>query len=108
MLFPFIKCEWSSAVCRVLFVTMVMYFVQNMHMNVCRSYAKGFGMMGALFSGSECVIEKFRAKHDMYNSIYAGCSAGAILAHSGGPKAMCVGCASFAAFSYMIDRFMGI
>lgn len=85
-----------------------MYFVQNMHVTVCRSYAKGFGMMGALFSGSECVIEKFRAKHDMYNSIYAGCSAGAILAHSGGPKAMCVGCASFAAFSYMIDRFMGI
>lgn len=72
----------------------------------CRSYAKGFGMMGALFSGSECVIEKFRAKHDMYNSIYAGCSAGAILAHSGGPKAMCIGCASFAAFSAAIDKFL--
>lgn len=28
--------------------------------------------MGALFAGSECVIEKARAKHDMYNSIYAG------------------------------------
>lgn len=38
----------------------------------CRSYAKGFGAMGALFAGSECVIEKTRAKHDMYNSIYAG------------------------------------
>lgn len=72
----------------------------------CRSYAKGFGMMGALFSGSECIIETYRAKHDMYNSIYAGCTAGAILAHSGGPKAMCVGCASFAAFSALIDKFM--
>ena len=41
---------------------------------VCRSYAKGFGAMGALFAGSECVIEKARAKHDMYNSIYAGTS----------------------------------
>ncbi|KAI8112660.1 hypothetical protein M9434_003981 [Picochlorum sp. BPE23] len=70
------------------------------------SYAKGFGMMGALFSGSECIIETYRAKHDMYNSIYAGCTAGAILAHSGGPKAMCVGCASFAAFSALIDKFM--
>ena len=30
--------------------------------------------MGALFAGSECVIEKARAKHDMYNSIYAGTS----------------------------------
>ena len=28
--------------------------------------------MGSLFAGSECVIEKARAKHDMYNSIYAG------------------------------------
>lgn len=71
------------------------------------SYAKGFGAMGALFAGSECVIEKMRARHDMYNSIYAGCTTGAILAHSGGPKAMCLGCASFAAFSALIDRFMG-
>jgi len=70
------------------------------------SYAKGFGAMGSLFAGSECVIEKARAKHDMYNSIYAGCFAGGALAHSAGPKGMCIGCASFAAFSYMIDRFM--
>lgn len=72
-----------------------------------RSYAKGFGAMGALFAGSECVIEKVRAKHDMYNSVYAGCTAGAILAHSGGPKAMAVGCSTFAAFSAAIDYFMG-
>jgi import inner membrane translocase subunit TIM22 len=32
-----------------------------------KSYGKGFATMGALFSGSECVIETFRAKHDMYN-----------------------------------------
>jgi len=72
-----------------------------------KSYGKGFATMGALFSGSECVIETYRARHDMWNSIYAGCSAGAIMAHSGGPKAMCFGCGSFAAFSYLIDKFMG-
>lgn len=115
-----------------------------------RSYAKGFAAMGALFAGSECLIESYRAKHDMRNSVYAGCATGAILAHSGGPKAMCIGkrglrrmrlpslascrrglaagaacaglahvltvvpgarcsagCASFAAFSALIDRFMG-
>lgn len=38
----------------------------------CVSYAKGFGAMGALFAGSECVIEKARAKHDIYNAVYAG------------------------------------
>ncbi|KAL4425000.1 hypothetical protein ABPG77_002885 [Micractinium sp. CCAP 211/92] len=72
-----------------------------------KSYAKGFAAMGALFAGSECLIESYRAKHDARNSIYAGCATGAILAHSGGPKAMCIGCASFAAFSALIDRFMG-
>lgn len=62
--------------------------------------------MGALFSGSECVIEKARAKHDLYNSVYAGCATGGMLAHKAGPKAMCVGCAGFAAFSAMIDKVM--
>lgn len=70
------------------------------------SYAKGFAAMGALFSGSECVIEKYRAKHDIYNSAYAGCFTGGLLAHSGGPKMMCIGCASFAAFSVLIERFL--
>ncbi|PSC72764.1 import inner membrane translocase subunit Tim22 [Micractinium conductrix] len=72
-----------------------------------KSYAKGFAAMGALFAGTECLIESYRAKHDARNSIYAGCATGAILAHSGGPKAVCIGCASFAAFSALIDRFMG-
>ncbi len=26
--------------------------------DLCRSYAKGFGAVGALYAGSECVIEK--------------------------------------------------
>ena len=59
-----------------------------MHLSCCccRSYAKGFGAVGALFAGSECVIEKQRAKHDIYNSVYAGCFSGGVLARSGGPQ----------------------
>jgi import inner membrane translocase subunit TIM22 len=72
-----------------------------------RSYAKGFAAMGALFAGSECLIESYRAQHDSRNSVYAGCATGAILGYSGGPKAMCIGCASFAAFSVLIDRLWG-
>ncbi len=71
-----------------------------------RSYAKGFGAMGLLFAGSECVIEKVRAKHDIYNSVGAGCAAGAALAYSAGPKAMGAGCVTFAAFSAFIDKIM--
>lgn len=44
------------------------------------SYAKGFAAFGAVYSTSECAIEKFRAKHDIYNSGYAGCFTGGILA----------------------------
>jgi hypothetical protein len=28
-------------------------------------WAKGFGVMTALFGGIECVVEKYRAKHDV-------------------------------------------
>ena len=70
------------------------------------SYAKGFAGFGLVYSGSECVIEQVRAKHDIYNSAAAGCFTGASLAYSGGPKAMCFGCATIGAFSVLIDRFM--
>lgn len=71
------------------------------------SYAKGFAVMGLVYSGCECLIEKHRARHDQWNAPLAGCAAGGIMAAPAGPKAMCFGCASFAAFSYAIDKFMG-
>lgn len=70
------------------------------------SYAKGFAAMGFLYSGIECLVEKHRAKHDKLNPVYAGCITGGILAHSGGPQAMAIGCASFAAFSAAIEHFL--
>ena len=72
------------------------------------SYAKGFGGFGMVYAGSECVVETVRAKHDVYNSAAAGCFTGGTLAYQGGPKAMCFGCATVAAFSVLIDRFMDI
>ncbi|KAF8067340.1 TIM22-1 [Scenedesmus sp. PABB004] len=72
-----------------------------------RSYAKGFGGMGLLYSGTECVIERYRARHDAWNATLAGCATGGLMATPGGPKAMCLGCASFAAFSTAIEYFTG-
>ena len=91
-------------------------------------------VMGAIFSGAECVVEKVRgsvhlvififgqwvlkanamrvspsqarAKHDIYNSIAAGCVTGGAISASGGPQAACVGCVGFAAFSAVIDKFL--
>jgi import inner membrane translocase subunit TIM22 len=70
-------------------------------------YARSFGVVGFLFAGSECVIEKTRGKTDLWNNVGGGCMAGAVMAHKGGPSAMLIGCAGFSAFSLVIDSVMG-
>src|SRR5437764_14449053 len=70
------------------------------------STAKNFAVVGAVFSGTECVIEGYRAKNDLINGITAGCITGGILAGRAGPQAALVGCAGFAAFSAAIDSYM--
>jgi len=73
-----------------------------------RSYssAKNFGMIGMMYSGTECIIEGFRAKSDLTNSVAAGCVTGGALAYKAGPQAALLGCAGFAAFSAAIDAYM--
>ena len=70
------------------------------------SSAKNFGYIGAIFAGTECCIEGFRAKNELGNGVAAGCITGAFLAKGAGPQAMAVGCAGFAAFSAAIDAYM--
>jgi import inner membrane translocase subunit TIM22 len=48
-----------------------------------KSYAKGFGGMGFLYSGTECIIEKYRARHDKWNATLAGCATGGMMAVQG-------------------------
>ncbi|KAG6332151.1 hypothetical protein ID866_6940 [Astraeus odoratus] len=67
---------------------------------------KGFGKVGALFAGIECVIEAYRAKNDIVNPVAAGFVAGGILARNSGPKAVIGGGLAFAAFSGVIDLFL--
>ena len=79
-----------------------------------RSYGKTLALFGFMYSGSECVVEKFRARHDIYNAVAAGCTSGAIMASSPrspiGMRAratqMGVGCAGMAAFSAAIEYYM--
>mmetsp|Transcript_10961 Transcript_10961/g.20272 ORF Transcript_10961/g.20272 Transcript_10961/m.20272 type:complete len:86 (+) Transcript_10961:114-371(+) len=72
-----------------------------------KGWAKQFGVLTALFGGVECVVEKYRAKHDVWNPVISGCAVGATLSASGGPGAACLGCAGFAGFSYLIDKVIG-
>ncbi|MCL7030554.1 hypothetical protein MKW94_020235 [Papaver nudicaule] len=68
--------------------------------------AKTFAIMGLVFSAAECIVEKARAKHDATNSAVAGCVTGGALSAKGGPQAACLGCAGFATFSVLIEKFM--
>ncbi|ESR38380.1 mitochondrial import inner membrane translocase subunit TIM22-1 [Citrus sinensis] len=70
------------------------------------SSAKAFAVMGLIFSAAECVVEKARAKHDTTNTVVAGCVTGGTISAKGGPKAACAGCAGFAAFSVLIEKFL--
>ncbi|XP_057784755.1 mitochondrial import inner membrane translocase subunit TIM22-4 isoform X2 [Salvia miltiorrhiza] len=70
------------------------------------SSCKAFAVMGFVFSAAECVVEKARAKHDITNTVVAGCVTGGAISARGGPKATCVGCAGFAAFSVVIEKFL--
>ncbi|EPS67150.1 hypothetical protein M569_07626 [Genlisea aurea] len=70
------------------------------------SSCKAFAVMGLIFSASECIVEKARAKHDITNTVVAGCVTGGSISARGGTKAACAGCAGFAAFSVVIEKFM--
>jgi len=68
--------------------------------------AKTFALLGLMWSSSECWIEKYRGKTDIWNSISAGCLTGAILGARGGIGAMGFGCGGMAAFSVLMDYFI--
>ncbi|CAI5975188.1 unnamed protein product [Closterium sp. NIES-65] len=67
---------------------------------------KTFAVMGAIFSASECMAEKARARHDEVNTVIAGCVTGGALSARAGPQAACMGCAGFAAFSLLIEKVL--
>lgn len=70
------------------------------------SSAKNFGMVGAIFAGTECCIEGYRGRNDLTNGVAAGCLTGGMLAAKAGPQSAAIGCAGFAAFSLAIDSYM--
>ena len=71
-----------------------------------KSNARSFGVIGAVYTAIECTIEKERGRHDLTNALAAGCVTGGVLAVRGGPQATAIGCAGFAAFGYVMDRFL--
>ena len=70
-------------------------------------WCRNFAFITGVFGGSECLVEKFRGKHDMWNPVVSGCITGAALQAKSGPQAAALGCGGFAAFSIVIDSVMG-
>ncbi len=62
--------------------------------------------MSFLFGGVDCVIEKYRGKHDVWNPVASGCLVGGTISAKGGPAAACLGCIGFAGFSILIEAVM--
>ncbi|GKZ00111.1 hypothetical protein MPSEU_000964500 [Mayamaea pseudoterrestris] len=70
-------------------------------------WCKNFAFLTGIFGGSECLVEKYRGKSDMWNSVYSGCITGAALQAKSGPQAAAFGCGGFAVFSLIADKVMG-
>ncbi|KAL5477987.1 hypothetical protein EMCRGX_G024859 [Ephydatia muelleri] len=70
-----------------------------------KSLAKNFALIGAMFAGTECLLESYRGKSGMSNSVAAGCITGGAIGLRAGVTAAVAGCGGFAAFSVAIDYF---
>ncbi len=70
-------------------------------------WSRNFAFITGIFGGTDCLVEKYRGKHDVWNSVLSGCATGAAMQAKSGPQAAGMGCAGFAAFSLIIDKVMG-
>ena len=70
----------------------------------CIYWSRNFAFITGVFGGAECLVEKYRGKHDVWNSAIGGCVTGAALQAKQGPQAAAIGCGGFAVFSLVIDN----
>lgn len=71
------------------------------------SHAKNFAIIGAMFAATECTIESVRAKSDWKNGTMAGGVVGGFIGLRAGIKGGILGAAGFAAFSTVIEYYLG-
>jgi import inner membrane translocase subunit TIM22 len=69
-------------------------------------WARNFAFITGVFGASDCLVEKFRGNHDVWNEVLSGCVTGAAMQAKQGPQAAAIGCGGFAVFSLVIDKVM--
>ncbi|GFO27642.1 mitochondrial import inner membrane translocase subunit tim22 [Plakobranchus ocellatus] len=70
------------------------------------SYGKNFALVGAMFAGTECLVESYRGKTELINGTMSGAIVGGVLGVRAGLKAGALGAVGFAVFSTAIDYYM--
>ncbi|XP_050409400.1 mitochondrial import inner membrane translocase subunit Tim22 [Patella vulgata] len=70
------------------------------------SYGKNFALVGAMFAGTECLLETHRGKSELLNGTLSGGIVGGVLGLRAGLKAGLLGAAGFALFSTAIDYYL--
>ncbi|OAF69485.1 Mitochondrial import inner membrane translocase subunit TIM22 [Intoshia linei] len=70
------------------------------------SYSKNFAIVGLMYSATECMVETYRGKSDMSNSMISGGIVGSVIGARAGLKSAGLGGLGFALFSTAIDYYM--
>eukprot|EP00956_Cyclotella_meneghiniana_P015008 scaffold22737_cov80-Cyclotella_meneghiniana.AAC.5 len=67
---------------------------------------KQWGMLSAAFSGFNNAVRMVRGdREDGWNAVWGSALTGAFLSRAGGPQAMLQGAATYAGFTYFLDKF---